>query len=172
MEAVIFVGVVCVVGMVCAIIALFAKQECILSSISYIFDEAGDMRDQLEQAILNELQVKQYPLQARVVSMKAAHTTETCVAVDLGHHYRVLISNTKVGTYLYVEVYMTRSFSGANLNKRNQELANLDIFEQQRRAAVYAAAVEASESAFAKLSLKQNNYGYKSTTKENSRVIK
>ena len=30
-------------------------------SDSYIFEDAGGKRDQLEQAILNELQAKQYP---------------------------------------------------------------------------------------------------------------
>ena len=35
-------------------------------SESYIFDEAGGMRDQLEQTILNELQSKKYPLKATI----------------------------------------------------------------------------------------------------------
>lgn len=33
-------------------------------SDSYIFEDAGGKRDQLEQAILSELQAKQYPLKA------------------------------------------------------------------------------------------------------------
>lgn len=35
-------------------------------SDSYIFDGAGGMRDQLEQAILNELEQKKYPLKASI----------------------------------------------------------------------------------------------------------
>lgn len=37
-------------------------QERAVDSKSYLFDGSGGMRDQLEQAILNELEKKKYPL--------------------------------------------------------------------------------------------------------------
>ena len=40
-------------------------------SDSYIFDGAGGMRDQLEQAILNELEQKKYPLKASIQTVKS-----------------------------------------------------------------------------------------------------
>ena len=39
-------------------------------SDSYIFEDAGGKRDQLEQAILSELQAKQYPLKATIQTLK------------------------------------------------------------------------------------------------------
>lgn len=35
-------------------------------SESYIFENAGDKRDQLEQCILNQLEKKSYPLKATI----------------------------------------------------------------------------------------------------------
>lgn len=41
-------------------------------SESYIFDEAGGMGEQLEQTILQELQMKKYPLKATIATIKAS----------------------------------------------------------------------------------------------------
>ena len=60
-------------------------------SDSYIFEDAGGKRDQLEQAILNELQAKQYPLKANIQTLKGGKglmgavfaAKEQCVVVDV-----------------------------------------------------------------------------------------
>ena len=83
-------------------------------SDSYIFDEAGGMRDQLEQTILNKLQAKKYPLKATISTIKAGKglvgamfgTKEQCVVVQVDDEAQIAISNTTVGSYLYVEVYL------------------------------------------------------------------
>lgn len=83
-------------------------------SDSYIFEDAGGKRDQLEQAILNELQAKQYPLKATIQTLKGGKglmgavfaAKEQCVVVDVDSEAKIAISNTTVGTYLYVEVYL------------------------------------------------------------------
>lgn len=54
-------------------------------SDSYIFEDAGGKRDQLEQAILNELQAKQYPLKATSVTRcrqrnRYAYTTKEVIS--------------------------------------------------------------------------------------------
>ena len=48
-----------------------AKVEFTGRSASYIFENAGGMRDQLEQTILNELQEKRYPLKATISTLKS-----------------------------------------------------------------------------------------------------
>lgn len=81
-------------------------------SDSYIFEDAGGKRDQLEQAILSELQAKQYPLKATIQTLKGGKglmgavfaAKEQCVVVDVDSEAKIAISNTTVGTYLYVEV--------------------------------------------------------------------
>lgn len=141
-------------------------------SDSYIFDEAGGMRDQLEQTILNELQAKKYPLKATISTIKAGKglvgavfgTKEQCVVVQVDDEAQIAISNTTVGTYLYVEVYLM-------VQERVGIFANLaamtdNVFKQQKRNAFYASAKAATESAFAKLNLKQCNSGYKSSQRE------
>lgn len=141
---------------------------------SYIFDEAGGMRDQLEQTILTELQSKKYPLKATISTIKASGggllgalgaSKEQCVVIQVDNEAQIAISNTTVGTYLYVEVYlMIREKAGlfAGLS------AMMDnAFKQQKRNAYFVAAKAATESAFAKLNLKQTNSGYKS----NSRTV-
>lgn len=143
-------------------------------SESYIFDEAGGMRDQLEQTILTELQSKKYPLKATISTIKASGggllgalgaSKEQCVVIQVDNEAQIAISNTTVGTYLYVEVYlMIREKAGlfAGLS------AMMDnAFKQQKRNAYFVAAKAATESAFAKLNLKQTNSGYKS----NSRTV-
>ena len=76
-------------------------------SDSYIFDEAGGMRDQLEQTILNELNTKKYPLKATISTIKAtgkgllgalAGTKEQCVVIQVDDEAQIAISNTTVGT--------------------------------------------------------------------------
>lgn len=141
-------------------------------SDSYIFDEAGGMRDQLEQTILNELNLKQYPLKATISTIKAGKglvgamfgTKEQCVVVQVDDEAQIAISNTTVGTYLYVEVYLM-------VQEKIGLFASLaamtdNVFKQQKRNAFYASAKAATESAFAKLGLKQSNSGYKSIQRE------
>lgn len=144
-------------------------------SDSYIFDDAGGMRDQLEQTILNELQIKKYPLKATISTIKAGKgltgtlfgTKEQCVVVQVDNEAQIAISNTTIGTYLYVEVYLM-------VQEKNSLFANLaamtdNVFKQQRRNAFYASARAATESAFAKLNLKQCNSGYRSTRRETNK---
>ena len=141
-------------------------------SDSYIFDNAGGMRDQLEQTILNELNSKKYPLKATISTIKAGKglagalfgTKEQCVVVQVDNEAQIAISNTTVGTYLYVEVYLM-------VQEKIGLFASLaamtdNVFKQQKRNAFYASAKAATESAFAALGLKQCNSGYKSTQRE------
>lgn len=143
-------------------------------SESYIFDEAGGMRDQLEQTILTELQSKKYPLKATISTIKASGggllgalgaSKEQCVVIQVDNEAQIAISNTTVGTYLYVEVYLMIQekyglFAGLSAMMDN-------AFKQQKRNAYFVAAKAATEAAFAKLNLKQTNSGYKS----NSRTV-
>lgn len=46
-------------------------QERAVDSKSYLFDGSGGMRDQLEQAILNELEKKKYPLKTKLANVKS-----------------------------------------------------------------------------------------------------
>ena len=146
-----------------------AKAQFTGISTSYIFDGAGGMRDQLEQTILSELQEKQYPLKATIKEIKAGKglmgamfgTKEQCVIIEVDSDAQIAISNTTVGTYLYVEVYLMvqeKDFFGALLGAITALADN--VFKQQKRNAVYEASVRATESAFAKLGLKQANSGY------------
>ena len=124
------------------------------------------MRDQLEQTILHELQLKRYPLRAVITTLKSGRglagaifgSKEQCVVISIDDEAQIAISNTTVGTYLYVEVYLMvkqKIFSFAAFSA-----AIGDIFKMQYRNAAFAAAIEATESAFAKLGLKQCNSGY------------
>lgn len=142
-------------------------------SNSYIFEGAGGMRDQLEQTILNEMEAKHYPLKATISTLKASGkgllgmvtgTKEQCVVIQVDNDAQIAISNTSVGSYLYVEVYLM-------VQEKTGLFANLaamtdNAFKQQKRNAYYAAAKEATESAFVKLGLKQCNSGYKSSQRE------
>lgn len=138
-------------------------------SESYIFDGAGGMRDQLEQAILMELQNKQYPLKAEIRNVKSGKglggmifgTKEQCVVIDAADGYQICISNTTVGTYLIVGIYlMVPAFSGRSSDWAAQIG---DMFKLQRIDAYYDAALSTVESAFIRLNLKQTNSGYKPT---------
>ena len=143
-------------------------------SESYIFDEAGGMRDQLEQTILTELQSKKYPLKATISTIKASGggllgalgaSKEQCVVIQVDNEAQIAISNTTVGSYLYVEVYLMIQekiglFAGLSAMMDN-------VFKQKKRNAYFVADKAATESAFAKLNLKQSNSGYKS----NSRTV-
>jgi hypothetical protein len=151
-----------------------AKTKFTGISESYIFDEAGGMRDQLEQTILNELNSKRYPLKASISTIKASGggllgalgaSKEQCVVIQVDNEAQIAISNTTVGTYLYVEVYLMIQekfglFAGLAAMMDN-------AFKQQKRNAYFVAAKAAAESAFSKLNLKQSNSGYKS----NSRTV-
>ena len=87
-----------------------AKSQFTGVSYSYIFYGAGNMRDQLEQTILTELQAKQYPLKATIKEIKAGGmffgTKEQCVVIEVDKEAQIAISNTAVGSYLYVEAYL------------------------------------------------------------------
>jgi hypothetical protein len=137
-------------------------------SYSYIFDGAGGMRDELEKTILSELEAKQYPLKAIVKQVKAGGmffgTKEQCVVIEVDKEAQIAISNTTVGTYLYVEVYLMVQEKSALFAALSALTDN--IFKQQKRNAVFEAAKEATESAFAKLKLKQGDSGYKGDKKE------
>ena len=144
-----------------------AKTEFTGRSSSYIFEDAGGMRDQLEQTILNVLQKKRYPLKATISTIKSGKglagaifgSKEQCVVISVDDEAQIAISNTTVGTYLYVEVYLMiqqRLISFAALSA-----AIGDVFKMQYRNAVYSAAIAATESAFAELGLKQCNSGYR-----------
>lgn len=90
-------------------------QERAVDSKSYLFDGSGGMRDQLEQAILNELEKKKYPLKTKLANVKSGGvifgTKEQCVVIDCGGNTRIVIANTTVGTYLYVQIYLLIPFS-------------------------------------------------------------
>jgi len=131
-------------------------------SYSYIFDEAGGMRDQLEQTILAELEAKRYPLKSTIQQIKTGNmffaSKEQCVVIEVDKEAQIAISNTTVGTYLYVEAYlMVQEKNG--LFAAMSALTN-NIFKQQKRNAVFTAARKTMESAFRKLDLKQINSGY------------
>ena len=137
-------------------------------SWSYLFDGAGGMRDQLEQAILAEMDAKEYPLKRTIKEIKAGglffKTKEQCVVVEIDKEAQIIISNTTVGTYLYVELYRmvqqkSSFFGGFSALTDN-------IFKEQKRNAVFSAAKAATESAFAKLGIKQSDSGYKGDKKE------
>ena len=149
-----------------------AKQQFTGESYTYIFDGAGGMRDQLEQTILKEFEAKQYPLKATIKEIKAGKgiagalfgTKEQCVVIEVDDESQIAISNTTVGTYLYIEVYLM-------VQKRLSIFVALSAmmdneFKEQKRHAVFVAAKAASESAFAKLGFKQINSGYISEKRE------
>jgi len=137
-------------------------------SFSYIFDGAGGQRDQLEQSVLAELKTKEYPLKAEIKQIKAGGllfgTKEQCIVIQTDKEAQIIISNTSVGTYLYVELYLM-------IQEKNLLFAAFsaiadNIFKQQKRNAVFMAAKEAAESAFNKMGLKQINSGFKAEKKE------
>lgn len=137
-------------------------------SYSYIFDGAGGMRDQLEQAIVSELEAKEYPLKATIKQVKAGGllfgTKEQCVVIQTDKEAQIIISNTTIGKYLYVELYLM-------IQEKNLLFAAFsaiadNVFKQQKRNAVFLAAKEASESAFTKLGLKQSGNNFKTEKNE------
>ena len=90
-------------------------------------------------------------------------TREQCVVVKIDSEAQIAISNTTVGSYLYVEVYLMVQeklsiFAGLAAMMDN-------AFKQQKRNAYFVAAKAAAESTFNQLQLKQNNSGYKSSTR-------
>ena len=148
-----------------------AKMQFRSKGTNYIFDGAGGMSDQLEQAILAELQAHQYPLRAMIQQVKAGGllfgTKEQCVVIQVDRDSQIVISNTTVGTYLYVEVHMmTKEKSLLSLALPNISAYTDNIFKEQKRNAVYRAAKETMEIAFARLRLVQANSGYTSSEKE------
>ena len=144
--------------------------ELILNSSSYIFDGAGGMRDQLEQFILKELQVKHYPIKTTIQTVKTGSiygfggTKEQCITVELATGHRIVISNTTVGSYLYVCVYRLMKVFNTE-NQIRLATAITDIFDHQHTMAAYWACVAACEAAFEKLQLKQSNSGYHPMTR-------
>ena len=132
-------------------------------SYRYIFEGAGGMRDQLEQTILAELDAKQYPLKRVIKEIKAGgllfKTREQCVVIEIDRDEQIIISNTTVGAFLYVEAYLTLGSAPMFDN----------IFKIQKSNAFFYAAKEAMESAFSKLGLKQANSGYKGDRSEVNR---
>ena len=141
----------------------FLTSERVISSTKWIFDGSGGMRDQLEQCILNTLQRKGYPLRTKIETVKSGGifgSKDQCVTIETGGKKRIVISNTTVGTYLYVGVYLLAPFSNLNGQAAYVEPVT-DLFAMQQLDAVYAAAVAASESAFDELGLVQTNKGYK-----------
>jgi len=145
-----------------------AKQQFTGLSYSYIFDGAGGMRDQLEQTILSEMEAKEYPLKRTIKEIKAGGfffgTKEQCVVIEIDKEAQIAISNTTVGTYLYVSLYLMVQEKSALFAAFSAMTDN--IFKEQKRNAVFKAAQEATESAFTKLGLKQSNAGYKSDKSE------
>lgn len=136
--------------------------ELVVSSNSYIFDGAGGMRDELEQSILKELELKQYPLKTAVETVKSGGifgTKEECVTIEVGQAHRVVISITTVGTYLYVGVYhLIRVLN--TVNQMNLATTITDVFVYQHTQAAYASAIACCESAFEKFELKQIDNEY------------
>ena len=136
-------------------------------SYSYIFDGAGGMRDQLEQTILSEMDEKGYPLKRTIKDIKAGGmffgTKEQCVVIEIDKESQIVISNTTVGKYLYVEVYLMIQEKSVLFSAFSAMVDN--IFKEQKRTAVFFAAREITECAFLKLGLKQSNSGYKGTAK-------
>jgi len=133
-------------------------------SDSYIFDNAGGKRDQLEQAVLQELSAKDYPLKYAVQTLSTGlifTTKEQCIVIDGGKTFEIIVANSTIGSYLYVEVYLNvkQGLFGA------KKLSTTDVFANMKQFACYAAAKDAVESAFTKLQLKQSNHGY--TSKQN-----
>jgi len=141
---------------------------------TFIFDDAGSMRDQLEQTILSEMEKKQYPFKVNLEKIKTGGTLfgtkEECIVVSVDKEWQVVISNTTVGTYLYVVLYVAIKpkfiliaiiHAIIALFKRLLG-AKYDIFKEQKRDAAFATAVEISKAAFSKLGLKQSKTGYSS----------
>jgi len=140
--------------------------------VSYIFDGAGGMRDQLEQIILSEMDVKEYPLKRRLEEIKTGGmlfgTKEKCIAVDTDKNHQIIIANTTVGTYLYVALYVAvkKKFILIRILLTLVAIikvllgAKPDLFAEHRRNAALATAIAIAESAFKKLELKQCSSGY------------
>ena len=139
--------------------------EVVMNSNSYIFDGAGGKRDQLEQLILKELEEKEYPLKTNIENVKSGGffgSKEQCVTIEVAQGHRVVISNTTVGTYLYVSIYHLMRVLATN-TQVNISYTITDIFVHQHIKAAYAAAVAAAESAFSKLQLEQIENEYSPT---------
>lgn len=68
-------------------------------SMKYIFEGAGNKRDELEQAILNELEISQHPFRAQIQTLKSGGlfgTKAQCVAIDIQSGNRIAITATTV----------------------------------------------------------------------------
>lgn len=138
-------------------------------SESYVFEEAGGMRDQLEQAILMEIQATRYPLNATISTLTASGrglmgalgtSKEQCVVIQVDNDAKIAISNTTIGSYLYVEIFLVVT---EKLNPVAKIVAMMDnAFKQQKRRAHFLVAKTITESACEKLNLKQVNTGYRS----------
>lgn len=132
------------------------SKELLVSSKSYIFDGAGGMRDELEKQILEEIKEKQYPYKFAIEEVASGGyfgSKEQCIVVDLHAGNRIVISNTTIGTYLYVSIYhLNRVLNTSNMTPTVNIIT--DIFAHQTIMAAYAAAVAIAESAFRKLEIK------------------
>jgi hypothetical protein len=130
-------------------------------SKGYIFEGAGDKRDQLEEAILKKLETNKMPLKAETRQIKSGGlffgTKEQCIVVEGDKTFEVVIGSTAVGIFLYVEVYL-------NIKETLSSLFNMatdNIFKAQKRTAIYLSLAETVESAFVDLNLKESSRGFK-----------
>ena len=150
-------------GIIIAIMHIFRKRSFDVVEDSWIFDECGEMRDQLESAILSVLQYKQYPLKVNIQTVKSGGiflgSKDQCIVVDLGKESQIVVLITSVGSYLYVKM-------------RAQVLIQLaqfdNVFYKLQAEAVYEAAKASIESAFNQLHLKQADSGYTAVRREST----
>ena len=134
-----------------------AKKMNAGSSWSYEFPGEGGKRDQLEQAILKECEIQQFPLKRAIQTIKSGglfvSSKDQCIVIDGGKQFELVISNISVGTMLYVSVYFCPKTGLGALLSAVKSAAN--VFEENRQAAIQAAVDFIIETAFSKLGLKQ-----------------
>ena len=159
-----FIILLVLVGGVIAVIAYMNRKRVFeVIENSWIFDESGGMRDQLESAILDELQKKQYPKKVNIRTMSSGGfflgSSDRCVVVDLGKESEIVVMNTSVGSYLYVKLRAQVLVQSAHMS---------NVFYKLQAEALYEAAKESIESAFNQLHLKQADSGYKAVRREST----
>ena len=159
-----FIMLVIIVAIVLIVLAyIFRKRMFDVLEDSWIFDECGEMRDQLESAILAELQKKQYPLKVNIQTVKSGGiflgSRDQCIVVDLGKESQIVVLITSVGFYLYVKLRAQVLIQPAQF---------LNVFYKLQAEAVYEAAKASIESAFKQLHLKQADSGYKAVRREST----
>jgi len=141
----------------------------LIREMSYIFDEAGDKGDQLEQTILRELESKGFPKKYTVQDDRIAGKRYRPIQIEVDSSYQIRIYHITVGKYLFARVYLYMPISfanslaktmGANQNNASASfgIAKLDL----ERDAIYSAILSICEVAFSKLNIKRLNNGYQS----------